>query len=74
MKKEKKKKNFKVKCSHCKTEFMYYDSEFRPFCFERCKMIDLGHWLDESYTVPVVSTQLDDDSEYDGEIKDSDDE
>jgi len=23
-----------------------------PFCSNRCKTIDLGRWLDESYTIP----------------------
>jgi len=26
---------------------------YRPFCSERCKMIDLGAWATESYRVPV---------------------
>lgn len=46
-------KILKVKCPQCETEFNYYDSEFRPFCAERCKQIDLGHWFQETYTVPV---------------------
>lgn len=25
-----------------------------PFCSERCKLIDLGRWLDGVYQVPVV--------------------
>jgi endogenous inhibitor of DNA gyrase (YacG/DUF329 family) len=25
---------------------------FRPFCSERCKMIDLGNWLGERYRIP----------------------
>lgn len=44
----------KVKCLHCEKEFIYKTSPYRPFCSERCKMIDLGHWLNESYTVPVA--------------------
>jgi len=24
-----------------------------PFCSERCKLIDLGRWLDGRYQVPV---------------------
>ena len=24
-----------------------------PFCSERCKLIDLGKWLDASYTIPA---------------------
>ena len=26
----------------------------RPFCSERCKLIDLGAWAAERYRVPVV--------------------
>jgi endogenous inhibitor of DNA gyrase (YacG/DUF329 family) len=29
------------------------DNKFRPFCSERCKLIDLGAWASESYRVPV---------------------
>ncbi len=43
----------RVRCPHCKTEFLYHSSEFRPFCSERCRMVDLGHWLDGSYGVPA---------------------
>jgi uncharacterized protein len=28
------------------------DNPWRPFCGERCKMIDLGAWASESYRVP----------------------
>lgn len=45
-------KILRVKCPQCETIFTYYESEFRPFCCERCKMIDLGHWFKESYRVP----------------------
>ena len=24
-----------------------------PFCSDRCRLIDLGRWLDESYAVPA---------------------
>ncbi|MDO9182002.1 MAG: DNA gyrase inhibitor YacG [Bacteriovorax sp.] len=46
-------KLLKVKCPQCDIIFSYYESEFRPFCTERCKMIDLGHWFKESYRFPV---------------------
>jgi endogenous inhibitor of DNA gyrase (YacG/DUF329 family) len=29
------------------------DNKYRPFCSERCKMIDLGAWATESYRIPV---------------------
>lgn len=33
---------------------MRYDatSPFRPFCSERCRLIDLGAWASESYRIP----------------------
>jgi endogenous inhibitor of DNA gyrase (YacG/DUF329 family) len=27
------------------------DYPHRPFCSERCKMVDLGRWLDEGYRI-----------------------
>jgi uncharacterized protein len=29
-------------------------ARFRPFCSERCKLIDLGAWAAESYRVPLA--------------------
>ena len=46
-----------VACPHCGTLVEWStDNRFRPFCSERCKMIDLGAWATESYRVPVVDT------------------
>ncbi len=42
-----------VNCPTCKKKFNYFSSDFRPFCSERCRLIDLGQWLSESYAVPV---------------------
>lgn len=42
-----------VKCPQCKKQFEYYSSNFRPFCTERCRLIDLGQWLDGSFAVPA---------------------
>ena len=44
-------KELLVKCPQCKKSFKYFTSEFRPFCEEKCKMIDMGHWFGESYEV-----------------------
>jgi endogenous inhibitor of DNA gyrase (YacG/DUF329 family) len=46
-------KPLSVSCPVCLKIFNYYDSEFRPFCCERCRFIDLGQWLNETYKVPV---------------------
>ena len=34
---------------------------YRPFCSERCQLIDLGQWIEESYSFsePVDSDTLD---------------
>ena len=48
----------KVRCPQCGTEsFWSTENKWRPFCSERCKLIDLGCWADESYRVPVQETQ-----------------
>lgn len=28
------------------------ESQWRPFCSERCRLIDLGEWLDEEKRIP----------------------
>ena len=33
-----------------------------PFCSERCKLIDLGRWLDGKYQVPVVEEDGDEET------------
>ena len=44
----------KVKCPTCGKEIEYSSANpWRPFCSERCKLIDLGAWASESYRVPV---------------------
>jgi endogenous inhibitor of DNA gyrase (YacG/DUF329 family) len=40
-----------VKCPRCRKEFSYGSSQFRPFCGETCRLLDLGRWLDGSYAV-----------------------
>jgi len=46
--------SIRVKCPTCKKESAYRtDNPFRPFCCERCRLIDLGTWLEEGYGVPV---------------------
>jgi endogenous inhibitor of DNA gyrase (YacG/DUF329 family) len=57
-------KVIKVNCPKCKKEFSYYTSDHRPFCSEKCKMIDMGNWFNETYTVPGKkgSVYIEDDS------------
>src|SRR5690606_35007945 len=43
-----------MRCPVCRREFEKGDSPALPFCSERCRTIDLGRWLGESYGLPVV--------------------
>ena len=38
-----------------------------PFCSERCRVIDLGRWLDEAYGVPETKRPVDGDDEAEAE-------
>lgn len=41
-----------VECPTCKKAVPWVeDSKWKPFCSERCKLIDLGAWADESYSI-----------------------
>jgi endogenous inhibitor of DNA gyrase (YacG/DUF329 family) len=33
------------------------ENVWRPFCSERCKLIDLGAWASERYRVPVIEDE-----------------
>ncbi len=44
-----------VKCPRCGKSHEYStENPYRPFCSERCKLIDLGNWAEGKYTIPVV--------------------
>ncbi len=49
-----------IKCPNCGKETEYKENEFRPFCSERCKMLDFGAWADEEYTLPAETGQMTD--------------
>lgn len=39
----------KICCPTCEKKGTWTsDNPFRPFCSERCKLIDLGEWADET--------------------------
>ena len=49
-----------VACPQCgKMTAWTTANAFRPFCTERCKMIDLGAWASESYRVPTAQSEPD---------------
>ncbi len=55
-----------VKCPTCGTATAFAPANrWRPFCSERCRLIDLGEWMDEEkriagdpeYTDPDMSSE-----------------
>lgn len=40
-----------VDCPRCKQSALWQDNPFRPFCSERCKLIDLGAWASDEYRI-----------------------
>lgn len=49
-----------IKCPTCQKEIFYSpDNIFRPFCSERCKLIDLGAWAAEEHRVEGQDLILD---------------
>jgi len=49
-----------VACPTCQTKAIWSTSNpDRPFCSARCKLIDLGEWANESYTIPQQTSEED---------------
>ncbi len=44
-------KNLEIKCPRCGTKSLWNDNPSRPFCSEKCRLIDLGCWANEEYSV-----------------------
>jgi len=53
-----------AKCPTCKRMVEWSAvNPFRPFCSERCKLIDLGAWFSEEHRVPGEEAPQADDEE-----------
>lgn len=42
-----------MKCPNCGKPAEWKDNPYRPFCSERCKLIDFGRWANGEYRVPA---------------------
>ncbi len=42
-----------VRCSICGKSFASQQSPALPFCSHRCRLLDLGRWLDEDYGMVI---------------------
>jgi len=40
-----------AKCPQCKKPIEWKGNTYRPFCSERCKLIDLGKWISGEYKI-----------------------
>ncbi|HTM63569.1 MAG TPA: DNA gyrase inhibitor YacG [Gammaproteobacteria bacterium] len=50
-----------VTCPTCgKKDTWKQDNKFRPFCSDRCKLIDLGDWASEKHRIEGDETKQDD--------------
>ena len=46
-----------MKCPNCGKEIEDSKQPYRPFCSERCKLIDLGKWISGQYRVPALDKE-----------------
>ena len=53
-------------CPLCHQKAAWVDNPWRPFCSERCQMVDLGRWANEEYR--VVSADLADLADLNDEV------
>lgn len=44
-------KGARVKCPICGKETEFFAEPVGPFCSTRCKMVDLGKWMNEDYKI-----------------------
>jgi endogenous inhibitor of DNA gyrase (YacG/DUF329 family) len=48
----------KVKCPGCGKMTEYdVNNRYRPFCSERCSILDLGAWADEKFKIPAIDQE-----------------
>jgi endogenous inhibitor of DNA gyrase (YacG/DUF329 family) len=56
-----------VKCPVCGAAVRWSDeNRYRPFCSERCKLIDLGAWASDRYAIPGSDTDRADEGSAEG--------
>lgn len=60
----------RIKCPQC-GHLTFYSKEnpSRPFCSERCRLIDLGQWADGGYRIPVQGGEIDTDHDFEDDSK-----
>ncbi|OGQ22288.1 MAG: DNA gyrase inhibitor YacG [Deltaproteobacteria bacterium RIFCSPLOWO2_02_FULL_44_10] len=59
------KKLTKIKCPYCGGATVWEENLYRPFCSERCKLLDLGKWASDEYRIEGEKTSDPKDTEDD---------
>ena len=44
-------KKTKINCPRCGNETEWEGNASRPFCSDKCRMVDLGNWANEEYAI-----------------------
>jgi len=53
-----------VSCPRCGAQAAWSpENRYRPFCSERCKLIDFGDWATEKFRVPAEDNKVAPDAE-----------
>ncbi len=59
-----------MRCPTCHNDFEEADTSAMPFCSDRCRLIDLGRWLDEVQVLPTWNVPDEEDEEQPGDLPD----
>lgn len=50
-----------IVCPNCKKKTTWEENPFKPFCSERCKLIDLGKWASGEYKIEAKDSDSEED-------------
>jgi endogenous inhibitor of DNA gyrase (YacG/DUF329 family) len=50
-----------IRCPRCRRPVVWEGNPHRPFCSERCRLVDLGNWVTERYRIEGEDVEPEDD-------------
>jgi endogenous inhibitor of DNA gyrase (YacG/DUF329 family) len=53
----------KIVCPICKNTTTWEENPYKPFCSERCKLMDLGAWASDDYRIAGKKEDEEDEQE-----------
>jgi len=59
----------KIICPICKRKTTREENPWKPFCSERCKLIDLGKWVSEEYRIAGEKAEKEQGTESNEQLK-----